>query len=212
MEKEKNKRIKIVLLILVFILLITVFVSIFVISRFTRLKDIKQKSDHLLTLTNYTYFLKNDETEMICYKSGTKTKAYFKSPEIQKDIITWRDESAHLDYYFDNNQKTYFITPVEMFTVTLDNPLSIYDDSELFRIAFNPFNQLKTKQYDGKECYYLQIDNEKCVIDKTNATKLKYTDENGNETLYDYQFDSTTEEDVRLPDLNEYTLIKNNND
>ena len=83
------------------------------------------------------------------------------------------------------------------------------DNFSKFLLAINPTIHISTKNYEGKECYRIKIDNQEELIEKDTGLLLKVTTED-DERILKYSFDNVTDEDVKMPDISEYELKEEN--
>ena len=77
-----------------------------------------------------------------------------------------------------------------------------------FLMAATPTLYIGTKNYEGKDCYYLKIDNNEEIIEKN--TGLIVYSENGENRKINYNIGNITDKDVQKLDITQYKLMENN--
>ena len=80
-----------------------------------------------------------------------------------------------------------------------------YDNFNKFLLALNPTVFIWTKEYDGKDCYDVKVGEQEEIIEKETGLLLSTKFED-NERKLSYSFDTVTDEDVKMPDISQYTL------
>ena len=83
------------------------------------------------------------------------------------------------------------------------------DNFTKFLLAINPTIYIRTKEYEGKKCYSIKIDNQEELIEKDTGLLLNVKTEE-DERILKYSFDNVTDEDVKMPDVSEYILQEKN--
>ncbi len=208
--------------ILIIILIITLIaLSIFIFTLIRKANIIGEYSNKLKEYQNLTNFYAK-----IAYTSlkdnDIRTSEIWKKDNIT--IIKNIEEDGTMQInYFDNDNililmdregvKEYVkMENTENFgkhIVLEDGIFSIEDNLwEKIKVAFT--TKISTEDMDGKECYKFFIsDNFQFIVDKDNMLKIKEINGSQKMELVDYSIGNLTDKDVKMPNLEGYTL-KNN--
>ena len=136
-------------------------------------------------------------------------------------------EEKITQYLYDNERKLFVEKGDKKTVTTTEKPEEIvasvlvsYTSYENFwQLLFNSItSSITTAQLDGKECYVISSsynlnfiyegdsDTVKVYIDKETGLALKCEEVNNNRiTKYQYSFDTVQDEDLKEPDMEQYT-------
>lgn len=183
---------------------IGVLVIIYIITvayKYSALSKINEKNIESSKKTNY-YYISETETNIIeFWQKGNIMKQNLKSKNNNHVTTIWEDKDSGEKYTFSGN--TYKETGLIVKNVT-----STYIEKESIArlvISLNPFLIISTKNYDNTACYCIKTFNSEDRIEKESGL-LVYTKNKDAERTIKYTFNTVTDEDVALPNLDEYTL------
>ena len=218
----KEKKIKIWKILLGVIVLIFFLFVIFLTRKMIILSSLENK------LAGYQE--KNNiyvKTEITDSENNTTFEKYYKDG-IEKDVLSIPNREEKItQYLYDNERKLYVEKGDKKTVTTTEKPEEIvasvlvsYTSYENFwQLLFNSItSSITTAQLDGKECYVISSsynlnfiyegdsDTVKVYIDKETGLALKCEEVNNNRiTKYQYSFDTVQDEDLKEPDMEQYT-------
>lgn len=218
----KEKKIKIWKIVLGVIVLIFFLFVIFLTRKMIILSSLENK------LAGYQE--KNNiyvKTEITDSENNTTFEKYYKDG-IEKDVLSIPNREEKITQYLYDNERKLFVEKEDKKTVTTtEKPEEIvasvlvsYTSYENFwQLLFNSItSSITTAQLDGKECYVISSsynlnfiyegdsDTVKVYIDKETGLALKCEEVNNNRiTKYQYSFDTVQDEDLKEPDMEQYT-------
>ncbi len=218
----KEKKIKIWKIVLGVIVLIFFLFVIFLTRKMIILSSLENK------LAGYQE--KNNiyvKTEITDSENNTTFEKYYKDG-IEKDVLSIPNREEKITQYLYDNERKLFVEKGDKKTVTTtEKPEEIvasvlvsYTSYENFwQLLFNSItSSITTAQLDGKECYVISSsynlnfiyegdsDTVKVYIDKETGLALKCEEVNNNRiTKYQYSFDTVQDEDLKEPDMEQYT-------
>ncbi len=218
----KEKKIKIWKIVLGVIVLIFFLFVIFLTRKMIILSSLENK------LAGYQE--KNNiyvKTEITDSENNTTFEKYYKDG-IEKDVLSIPNREEKItQYLYDNERKLYVEKGDKKTVTTTEKPEEIvasvlvsYTSYENFwQLLFNSItSSITTAQLDGKECYVISSsynlnfiyegdsDTVKVYIDKETGLALKCEEVNNNRiTKYQYSFDTVQDEDLKEPDMEQYT-------
>ena len=218
----KEKKIKIWKIVLGVIVLIFFLFVIFLTRKMIILSSLENK------LAGYQE--KNNiyvKTEITDSENNTTFEKYYKDG-IEKDVLSIPNREEKITQYLYDNERKLFVEKEDKKTVTTtEKPEEIvasvlvsytsYED--FWQLLFNSITaSITTAQLDGKECYVISSsynlnfiyegdsDTVKVYIDKETGLALKCEEVNNNRiTKYQYSFDTVQDEDLKEPDMEQYT-------
>ena len=119
------------------------------------------------------------------------------------NITMWENSNNGEKFVFwDEPQKIY-----KKGGQVIDNYPSMFKTSkklDRFIMAMHPLMLIYTEKYDNKSCYHITMFGITEIIEKD--TGLVLYDNNNIERRQQYTFNTVTDEDVKLPNLEEYTF------
>ncbi len=218
----KEKKIKIWKIVLGVIVLIFFLFVIFLTRKMIILSSLENK------LAGYQE--KNNiyvKTEITDSENNTTFEKYYKDG-IEKNVLSIPNREEKITQYLYDNERKLFVEKGDKKTVTTtEKPEEIvasvlvsYTSYENFwQLLFNSItSSITTAQLDGKECYVISSsynlnfiyegdsDTVKVYIDKETGLALKCEEVNNNRiTKYQYSFDTVQDEDLKEPDMEQYT-------
>lgn len=160
---------------------------------------------------NYKLISRNADGTIIelLYKDGI---CYYNANN--KGII-WEDSNSK--YMIIHEDKTYLALdkstpPSGLADTTITIGAYFLTDSgdkvNLFKSIFFNNIDIHEEQYGEHQCYVILFEGQKLWVDKETLFIIR-NDYNGQSTEFDIEIGTTTDNDVQLPDLREYTEIKN---
>ncbi len=206
---------KIVFILTLILLLVIVVLSILFFIKFYKVNKIIDLMKINLNKQNYSYFEKdfNENVNIVFINHIENITTYENQISIQKNLDYYNFNSKMV-YHINNISKTYIIRKIS----DSDNRYLEFPFYNYLTLDFSFKNKLKLvfdwKIKDTKNnCYEITTkDNYKITFDKNNGLVLRVKSlEEGDkfeEGIEDFKENSVTEEDVKLPDLTEYTQIK----
>lgn len=198
----KHKLLHIIITI-IFILLI--ILGVLAISRFFILSKIQENNEFYESQNNCHYYLESNNAIMEYWRKNSIMKLNIKYLDNNSDMIFWKNLDTNEDLIFYNsNEKTYSNSNGGMIERL---PIGITFTENIgtrILMAINPTLYIGSKEYNGINCYYIkQFDYEE-FIDKETGLILYSNYDNDIRKIY-YTFDEVTDEDVKKPNIQEYT-------
>ena len=213
MEKKKMRIWKKILIILgiIFIILL-VFASI----RFSILTKIHKRGVLSNQSNNVYYCSETEDTILESWKKDGVIKQNVRQKNGNGNLIFWKNKNTNDGYTFTNSrtaEKTY----TNEIGGLIENIEYISDDNDIrtrLFMAINPIVYIGKKEYKGKECYYISSSSllgGAYIIDKETGLTICIEDakSGSEERTIEYIFNQVTDEDVKLPNLEEYTFKEN---
>ncbi len=200
----ERKRIKVSEIFFIIFLLLVLGLFLLIAWRYNVLCDISKQNNLTLNKTNYYYYSKNNETIMEYWKKENIAKLNMKQVNTNRDVTFWRDGNTGEEYTFYNMTMEY-TEDGGMFSSRPTSLTTSYDNFNKFLLALNPTVFIWTKEYDGKDCYDVKVGEQEEIIEKETGLLLSTKFED-NERKLSYSFDTVTDEDVKMPDISQYTL------
>ena len=198
----KHKLLHIIITI-IFILLI--ILGVLAISRFFILSKIQENNEFYESQNNCHYYLEGNNANTEYCRKDSIMKLNSKYLDNNSDMIFWKNLDTNEDLIFYNsNEKTYSNSNGGMIERL---PIGITFTENIgtrILMAINPTLYIGSKEYNGINCYYIkQFDYEE-FIDKETGLILYSNYDNDIRKIY-YTFDEVTDEDVKKPNIQEYT-------
>lgn len=206
---------KIVFILTLILLLIIVVLSALFFIKFYKVNKIINLMKVNSNKQNYSYKERNYINSKISfYILHYKTTVKCKEETLNHNTINYYDLKNNIIYYFDNTEKSYLIRKlVDSNKEFLEFPFYRYLTSDFsFKNKLKLVFDWKIKDIEN-DCYEITTkENYKVIFDKNIGIVLRVISLN-QETKFDkgiedFKENSVTEEDVKLPDLTEYTQIK----
>ena len=207
--------------ILIIISSIILILAIIVLIRFNIYMELDKKYDEMNAKSNYYYYSETETIAMTYWKKDNIHKENMKNIKGEGNLTFWKNGNTNEYYMFNETKnKTYnkYIGNNGMMVENL--PSTGYYESSENRIginlmfAINPFCIISSGKYEDKDCYilgYLEEGSSKEWIEKKTGLPLYIEFANGTQRKIQYSFDTVTDEDVKMPNIEEYTLITSNN-
>ena len=198
----KHKLLHIIITIIFILLIILVVLAI---SRFFILSKIQENNEFYESQNNCHYYLESNNAIMEYWRKGSIMKLNIKYLDNNSDMTFWENSDTNEDLIFYNsNEKTYSNSNGGMIERL---PIGITFTENIgtrILMAINPTLYIGSKEYNGINCYYIkQFDYEE-FIDKETGLILYSNYDNDIRKIY-YTFDEVTDEDVKKPNIQEYT-------
>ncbi len=204
--------------ILIAIGIIVLIIGIIILVRFSIYMDLDKKYDEMNAKNNYYFHSETDTTVMTYWKKDNIHKLNMKSVKGEGNITFWKNEDTDEYYMFnetknktyrkydENNGMMVENLPLTGYYVTPENKVSI---SLMF--AINPLFTISSGKYEDKDCYilgYLEEGSSTDWVEKETGLLVHVEFENGTNRKIQYSFDTVTDEDVQMPNMEEYTLLE----
>lgn len=207
--KKYNKRMKKWKKILVIFLILLTIYAISVGYKFYIINRIIGSNKESNNIENYYYYSIADDTLMEYFKKDGIIKMNVRQSRGNGNLTFWKDSNTGEQLIFWNEAKLYGqadggileSTPSSMFVST--------DFTTNIMLALHPFVFIGTQRYNDIECYYIKYNTVYEVINKETGL-LMYSNEENNMRNIQYNFNTVKDSDVAKPNLDEYTLNKNN--
>ena len=205
--------------ILIIIGIVILIVGIIVLMRFSIYMDLDKKYDKMNAKDNYYYYSETENTIMTYWKKGNIHKLNTKQVNGTGNLTFWKNSDTNEYYMFnETTNKTYskYIGNNGMMVENL--PLTGYNVSKENRLginlmfAINPLCTIANGKYENKDCYilgYLEKGSSREWIEKETGLPIYMEFANGAYRKIHYSFGTVTDEDVKMPNIEEYTLIEN---
>ena len=191
--------------IITIIFILVIILVILAISRFFILSKIQENNEFYESQNNCHYYLESNNAIMEYWRKGSIMKLNIKYLDNNSDMTFWKNLDTNEDLIFYNsNEKTYSNSNGGMIERL---PIGITFTENIgtrILMAINPTLYIGSKEYNGINCYYIkQFDYEE-FIDKETGLILYSNYDNDIRKIY-YTFDEVTDEDVKKPNIQEYT-------
>ena len=164
-------------------------------------EEIKNKILSAFDYTNYTYeYIQHGE------KTIKKVRGSIIVTENDKNI-SWVDGNSNTAVSIDKEKKQYVTFSLNDTTKELVYKKDFLDMQSLMDIYGNDFYYISNENYRGRNCLRVQPDKEETIylVDEETGFILKYEPEEGNIAEFNIEINNVKEEDVKMPDLSEYT-------
>ncbi len=205
--------------ILIIIGVVILIVMIIVLIRFNIYMNLDKKYDQMNAKDNYYYYSETETTVMNYWKKDNIHKVNVKYLKGEGNLTFWKNEDTNEYYMFNEAKNKTYSKYVGNNGMMVENlPLTGYNVSSENRIginlmfAINPLCTISSNKYENKDCYilgYLEEGSSKEWIEKETGLPLYIEFANGAYRKIHYSFDTVTDEDVKIPNIQEYTLIEN---
>ncbi len=205
--------------ILIIIGIILLVVAIIVLVRFCIYMDLDKKYDEMNARNNYYYYSETEGTIMNYWKKDNIHKVTVKNVKGEGNLTFWKNGDTNEYYMFNEaKNKTYSKYTGNNGMMVENLPLTGYNVSSENRIginlmfAINPLCTISNGKYENKDCYilgYLEEGSTKEWIEKETGLPLYMEFGNGMYRKIQYSFGNTTDEDVKMPNIEDYALNEN---
>ena len=198
----KHKFLHIIITIVVILIILLLILAI---SRFYILSKIQENNEFYEAQNNCYYYSETNNAIMEYWRKDSIMKLNIKYLSNNSDMTFWKNSDTNEDLIFYNsNEKTYSNSNGGMIERL---PIGITFTENIgtrILMAINPTLYIGSKEYNGINCYYIkQFDYEE-FIDKETGLILYSNYDNDIRKIY-YTFDEVTDEDVKKPNIQEYT-------
>ena len=215
MEKKKMKIWKKILIVLVVLLILYLVTCVYKYCVLSKLLNTSKKTTEI---SNYHVYAEHSGMVNGIFEYWRKDdilKTNLKNDDVV--LTLWSNSSTGEKYFINNMEKIYM--PLDGEVARWDAlPVFAFSDTVDYELCFNPLFIIYPKKYNNTNCYCLTKYNEKspistesksvAIIDKKTCFSLYNND--GSQKNVNYDFGTVTDEDVKLPNLEEYTFRENN--
>ena len=211
--KRYNQKLKIFRNILLVIALIFVLI---VVRRFIIITDLSNKARIAESKTNY--YIKSEyylNKTFIVYEKYNKdgislaiNKIYYiDNPNNVEEYINYMSDKENIKLV-KNMQKQNLETINKDIGLDITNYTSAFLHTLPEKLYFSLTTSIQNVTLSGKKCYLLKIDNSERFVDVETGATVKVIDNDLNQVMdFHYEFDTVTDEDVKLPDTTGYISI-----
>ena len=205
MEKKKIKLWKKILILIVLILLILLVIVFY---RYNILTTLQEKNYIYNEKSNCYYYSESDNTIMEYWKKDGIIKLNTRQLNGNGNITFWLNTNTNEEYIFWNEPEKYYSEEEGVTLKRLPQGMMFAEDAKVrLMMAVYPGLYIGSQKYEGKDCYKIKIGEQEEFIEK--ETGLVLYSSNGENRKITYSFDCVTNEDIKMPDINEYKLIEN---
>ena len=194
--------------------LVIIFILVFLGIKIYQWNLLSKIFDH-----NVEYEIGNNYKLISKNADGTITELFYKDGYCYYNVnnkgIIW--EGPNSKYMIIPNDKTYLTldkstppTGLADATITIGDYF-LTDSSEkvnLFKTILTNNIDIHEEQYGEHQCYVILFGGQKLWIDKETLFIIR-NDYNGQSTEFDIEIGTVTDDDVKMPDISEFTEIKN---
>ena len=231
MEKKKMKlwkKILIIIAILLIIFIIIVSRKVLILNSFNdKISKYENSTNAYSKVTINLEDSRITQIETYLKDDVIKTIARFKNADnLDSTVIQFEYPDVMKTYIEDGDKKTFSSYKNEVIERNIIINYASYNN--IFELIYNSIvSRIYTYTLDEKECYVIEstansnflydedVINVKVYIEKDTGLCLKMVEEYDKnneikeyETLREYKFDSITDEDMKEPDISEYTIIQ----
>lgn len=222
MEKKEFKLWK-KILIIVFLVIVILFL-VLTIRKMAIIYSLEEKLSEYQQLDNIYSKSYNNSPD------GTMIFEKYYKDNVEKDILTSSEDNKKITQYIYNDERKVFTeynnqktVEIEKNNNSIESPILInYTNADnFFKLLYNGLTTtISTGNLNGYECYILSSsinsnfkyeENSKDIriyIDKATGLTVKYEDVINNQTItYEYSFNEVSDEDMKEPDITQYTEI-----
>ena len=200
MEKKKMKMWKKILIIVVIIVLLFLIYTMYRYMVITKIQNMTKENKEK---TNLYYYSETDNVMMEFWRKDNIKKLNMKQKEGEGDLTFWMDENTDNRYMFINTSKTY-VTKSLLDVEALPMSMLSYESSSLTRFIMSITTFIMPVKYNDTSCYYIKTGGLTEKIEKDTGMLLYSYNEY--ERKVNYSFDTVTDDDVKLPDIEQYEL------
>lgn len=218
--ERKYKRLKkSVLIVLLFILIIFIIVTSY---KFIILRKVADNNINIEVGDNYKLTRKTEESISTIfvkdgiYKTVNEMKGAMKIINVYQDNM-WHSFVEVKDSSENNGMKTYYYERAQEIKMVLNRTslsgyfIMMYDETMvdakvssigILKAILSGNMEIKSTEYNGKDCYKVIHDSNYMIVDKENFTAV-----NDNGVEIKLEKGVVTDEDIKMPDINEYTKV-----
>ena len=157
--------------------------------------DLDKKYDEMNAKNNYYFYSETTDTIMTYWKKDNIHKVNMKNIKGEGNLTFWK------------NGMMVENLPSTGYYVYSENKVSTN-----LMFAINPLCTISSGKYEDKDCYilgYLEEGSSKEWIEKETGLPLYIEFANGTSRKIQYSFDTVTDDDIKMPNIEEYTLMEN---
>ena len=193
------------LIFLLFILVLAVILGIKILApkenKTYTAEEIKNKILSAFNYTNYTYEYTQDGE-----KTVKRVRGNIIVTEDDKNM-SWIDGDANTLISIDKEKKKYATMTLNSTTKEFMYKKDFLDIPSLLDIYGDDLYYIDTESYKGRDCLRIQAGNDGAIylVDEETDFILKYEPEIGSIAEFNIEINNVKEEDVKMPDLSEYT-------
>ncbi len=209
MKKRIIVSVFILLSIIFIMLLILFFVKLYKVNKIINLMKINVDKN------NYSYSIK-DIVESVKNRIKRNKNVILGSMSLKQNVFDYYDFNSKFVYNFDNKNNSYTKRDLQEYdNEFFEFPLYKFLTSDYsFKNKLKLVFEWKIKDYD-ENCYEITTKNNyKIIFDKTTGVALRAMnydlEEKFDIIIEDFKENSVTDEETKLPDLNEYSLWEGN--
>lgn len=192
-------------IIITIIFILVIILVILAISRFSILSKIQGNNEFYESQNNCHYYLESNNAIMEYWRKNSIMKLNIKYLDNNSDMTFWKNSNTNEDLIFYNsNEKTYSNSNGGMIERL---PIGITFTENIgtrILMAVNPTLYIASKEYNGISCYYIKQFNYEEFIEKETGLIL-YSNYDNDIRKIRYTFNEVTDEDVKKPNIQEYT-------
>ena len=205
-------------------ILITIGIVIFIIAililiRFSIYMDLDKKYEDMNAKNNYYFYSETADTIMTYWKKDNIHKVNIKNIKGEGNLTFWKNVDTNEYYMFNETKNKTYSKHIGNNGMMVENlPLTGYYVSSENKVginlmfAINPCCTILSGKYEDKDCYilgYLEEGSSKEWIEKETGLPVYMEFANGISRKIQYSFDTVTDDDVKMPNIEEYTLMEN---
>ena len=203
MEKKKMKAWKKILIFIAFLLiiyLITVIYKYIVLGKVILSTEKANKAK----LLNYYYYSEYDTQIYEHWQKDGIMKTNINRKEEVGSITMWENTNTGEKYMFINEPQNVYQEGGQVVPTILSSH-ELVDNRARISFALNPTVTVYPKKYDEKNCYQVNYSNYTEIFEKEHGFMVYDKEHEAH-----YKFNTVTDEDVKMPNLEEYTYLEKN--
>ena len=209
----KKKVLKIFIFLIIIIALVFLFITIYKYSVISKLCKLDMKNNEL---TNFYFLEERNSYTTEVWRKDNLLKAVMKSKTSNFEVTMWGDLNTNTGYTIYNNSNEYtnhgIVSSLQNLKSNLfyDTDTKNYDESFFNRLKNAVNSNISIIKYNDKKCYQIFWGLYEEIIEKDTGLVLKmdYHDEDETQITYSYSLNTVTYEDVKVPDITEYTYLE----
>ncbi len=198
----KHKFLHIIITIIFILIVILIIIAII---RFFTLSKIQTDNEFYESQNNCYYYSETNNTITEYWRKGSIMKLNIKYFNNNSDMTFWKNLDTNEDLIFYNsNEKIYSNSNGGMIERL---PIGITFTENIgtrILMSINPTLYIGSKEYNGINCYYIKQFNYEEFIEKETGLIL-YSNYDNDIRKISYTFNEVTDEDIKKPNIQEYT-------
>ena len=208
----KKKVLKIFIFLIIIIALVFLFITIYKYSVISKLCTLDMKNQEL---TNFYFLEERDSYTTEVWRKDNLLKAVVKHKDGNFKATMYGDLNTSIQYTIYNNSNEYTKHDTIYLSKNLksigfyDTETKNYDESFFNRLKNAVNSNISTIKYNDKECYQIFWGLDEEIIEKETGFVLE-TEFRDSHIKYTYSLNTVTDEDVKMPNLEEYTYLEKN--